>query len=164
VQSVTNSLAVISLLGVVCLTFVVAALLREVRGLQRAMATVARAPRKQVSAFASRGEPPGDTFVLVASTHCPACEARARTLAQLASGMAERVVLLSADAGAAEWVVGSAVEVLIDPVLLGELAADVTPLALRYDPDGHERLRQPVGSDDDLRRLLGLNQQTANAK
>jgi hypothetical protein len=154
------------LLGVALLMVVVAALLRDVRALQRAMADVVPRRRRQVSAFANQGAHPQDTFVLVVSTHCPACQARALALAQLASGAAERAVLLSADAGAAAWVDGSAVEVIIDPVLLGELGADVTPLVLRYDPDGNERFRRPVGSDEDLHRLFeaGSTNQTVSTK
>jgi hypothetical protein len=153
-QTVANSLIVFSLLGVVLLMFVVAALLRDVRDLQRAMANVAPPRRKQVSAFASHAAQPQDTFVLVVSLHCPACQARSAALEQVASWAPGRVVLLSADAGVAAWVDGSAVEVIIDSVLLGELGADVTPLLLRYDADGNERFRRPVGSDEDLRRLL----------
>lgn len=165
-QTVANSLTIFSLLGVVLLMFVVAALLRDVRDLQRAMVDVVPRRRRQISAFAADAQRPRDTFVLVVSTHCPACQARSFTLAKLASGAEERVVLLSADAGAAAWVEGSAVEVIIDPVLLGELGADVTPLMLRYDTDGNERLRRPVGSDEDLHRLFtaASSKQTVNTE
>ncbi|MFD0521969.1 TlpA family protein disulfide reductase [Paractinoplanes durhamensis] len=161
-----NSLTVFSLLGVVLLMFVVAALLRDVRALQHAMANVLPPRRRQVSAFASPAAAPRDALVLVVSTHCPACQARASALVQLASGAAERVVLLSADAGAAAWVDGSPVEAIIDPILLGELGVDATPQLLRYGPDGTERLRRAVGSDEDLRRLFeaGPNKQTVSAE
>ncbi len=165
-QTVANSLTIFSLLGVVLLMFVVAALLRDVRDLQRAMANVAPPRRRQISAFASHAARPQGTFVLVVSRHCPACQARAFALAQLAAGAAERVVLLSADSEVAAWVDGSAVEVIIDSVLLGELGVDVTPLVLRYDADGNERFRRPVGSDEDLHRLLeaGPTEQAAETK
>jgi hypothetical protein len=147
---------VFSVLGVVLLMLIVAVLLRDVRGLQAAMANVVQPLRTRVPAFASRTDPPGDTFVLAVSTHCPACEARALALARAASERTGRIVLLSADATPAAWVDGAAVEVIADPVLLGELRVDVTPMLLRYDPDGGERFRKPVGSDNDLRRLLDL--------
>jgi hypothetical protein len=148
----------------VLLVLAVAALLRDVRALQGAMAEVVRPPPKTVPAFASQTVPSRDTVVLAVSLHCAACEGRARALAQQASETTMRVVLLSADSATADWVRGSAVEVIIDPVLLGELGVDVTPLLLRYDADGFERFRQPVGSDDDLRRLLdaGSSKQTVN--
>lgn len=155
-QAVVNSLVVFSTLCTILLMFAVAALLRDVRALQSAVAYGGAAPRRKVDAFASSQVPARDTFVLVVSVHCGACAERARFLARQAAAVPERVVLLSADAAAADWVAGSPVEAAIDAVLLGELGADVTPLLLRYDADGNERWRQPIGSDADLDRLLGL--------
>lgn len=149
-QQVINSLVVLGLVVVVLLTFAVAALLRDVRALQTAMAEVVRPPRRQVPAFAGVA----DTFVLVVSRHCTACEARAGALARWAPPDGVRAVLLSADAATAAWVAGSAVTAVVDPVLVGELGADVTPLLVHYDATGAERLRRPVGSDADLFRLL----------
>jgi hypothetical protein len=157
VQTAINSLVVFCLLGLVVLMVVLAALLRDVRALQSAMADVAPAPRRQVAAFASTGGQPADTYVLVVSAHCNACEGRARALAGVDAAAERRTVLLSADASASAWVAGSPVETVIDPFLLGELGVDVTPLLLRYDADGNERFRRPVGSDDDLHRLLATS-------
>jgi hypothetical protein len=152
-QAAINSLLIFCALGFIVLAVVQAALLRDVRALQQAMAEVTRLPRRQVPAFAGTG----DTYVLVVSAHCPACERRSRALADVAPRHDGRLVLLSTDSAASAWVAGTPVEVLVDPVLLGELGADVTPLLLRYDADGHERFRQPVGSDEDLYRFIAAN-------
>lgn len=152
-QTAINSLLIFCVLGLVGVAVVQAALLRDVRALQNAMADVTPAPRRQVAAFAGADV----TYVLVVSAHCPACEGRARALACADTSENGRTVLLSADAAASTWVAGSPVETVIDPYLLGELGVDVTPLLLRYDADGNERFRRPVGSDDDLHRLLAAS-------
>ncbi|MEU8023686.1 hypothetical protein AB0B88_15875 [Micromonospora haikouensis] len=154
-QTAINSLLIFCVLGLVGLAVVQAALLRDVRALQNAMADVTRSPRRQVAAFASAEAE--DTYVLAVSAHCPACERRSHALADVVPMQSRRVVLLSADAAASAWVAGTPVEVVVDPVLLGELGVDITPLLLCYDADGHERFRRPVGSDDDLHRLLAAN-------
>lgn len=152
-RTAVDSLVVLCLLGLIGLAVVQAALLRDVRELRDAMAGVVRPARRQVAAFAGAA----GTYVLVVSAHCPACRARARALAAADPRQDRRTVLLTADATAAEWVAGSTVETIVDPFLLGELGADVTPMLLRYDADGNERFRRPVGSDDDLHRLLAAH-------
>jgi hypothetical protein len=161
VQAVINSLIIIGLLVLAVLVLVVAVLLRDVRALQAAMATVVQPPKRSVPAFAGGS---GDTFVLAVSLHCGACELRASALAGLAETIPQRVVLLSADADVARWVQGSSVEPVIDAVLLGDVGADVTPLLLRYDPDGNERFRQAVGSDADLSRLVNAGADVPRAE
>jgi hypothetical protein len=154
VQAVVNSLVIVGLLCITVLMFAVAALLRDVRALQSAVAQAITSPPKQIPLFAAGEVTSRDTFVLVVSVHCTACKDRARFLARAAPDVEERIVLLSPDPSAGTWIEDSKVEVVIDPVLLGSLGADVTPLLLRYAPDGTERWRRPVGSDEELSRLL----------
>ncbi|MFF5213471.1 hypothetical protein [Streptosporangium sp. NPDC000396] len=159
-QTIVNSLAVFSFLGVIIALFAISALLKLVRGLQQTVTgmTVA-APAvtaiRSIERFAAGGEQ--TTFVLVVEEHCMNCAARARRLAEIATaGVTSRLVLLSAQQKCAEWVSGTDVTAVIDSELLGRIAVGATPTLVKYSADGAEVWRRAVGSDDDLDAFIGI--------
>ncbi|MFI5915751.1 hypothetical protein [Dactylosporangium sp. NPDC051541] len=166
--SMFNAIAVLALLGVVLLLFANSALLKMVRDLQRALVEAqagghgafGATPAMTVPRFAA-----GDgrsTYVLVVDASCPACRDRAEDYAQLSrAAPAGELVALVKDQACAVWFAASAVRVEFDAALLGTVGVGVTPMLIRYDPDGTEAWRRVVGSREDLDRFLEISESGA---
>jgi hypothetical protein len=162
-RTVTNSLAVLALLGAVLSMFAFSALLKMVRDLQAAVLELraaggpaAEAPGSLPELAAPDGRP---TFALVVDAHCPACRDRARRLVDLAPQVtAGNLIVITADDECASWVggAGDRLAVRVDPVLLGRMGVGVTPALVKFDPVGGEVWRRILADDDDLIRLLEL--------
>jgi hypothetical protein len=140
-----------------------------VRDLQRALVeaqgggsgTFGGTPVMTLPQFGSDDERP--TYVLVVDANCLACRDRADDYARLSgSGLTGHLVALTKDPACAGWFTGSAVHVVLDPVLLGTVGVGVTPMLLEYGPDGTERWRRVVGSRLDLHRLVDAAEETAS--
>lgn len=163
-QSVFNSIATLSLLGVVLLLFASSALLKMVRDLQAGLTDLQAANNlgglggaaaMTVAEFAAPDDRP--SYVLVVDAGCPACRDRAREFAAIP---ADRIdghrTALTTDAACEDWFAAGPVRVLVDSALMGRVGVGVTPSLLKYDQDGIEQWRRIVGSTEDLRRLLDL--------
>ena len=162
-QSLLNSLAVLSFLGTVLLFFAFSALLRTVRELQAGLVrsqSGAPAPNTPRSVARFRSEDGRPTFVLVVSENCANCIDRTRHLVETGGTSPDGRVLVLCAGACADWVAGSPVEALTDSDLLGTIGIGATPSLIRYAPDGTEQWRRVIGSDEDLDSLLGIDTQT----
>jgi hypothetical protein len=166
-QSVVNSLAVLSFLGVILLLFANSALLRIVRDLQQAVTqmraatpTASDQAHLRVEPFARNDDRP--TFALVVDSACPACRERSVHLAELASDPSRVLLAVSADEACAAWFAGTGVQARIDSDLLGHVGVNVTPTLIKYDHTGREQWRRVVASDADLDRLLAAEPAAAS--
>jgi hypothetical protein len=162
-RTVTDSLAVLALLGAVLSMFAFSALLKRVRDLQAAVLELrvmggpaAEAPRPLPELAAPDGRP---TFALVVDAHC-ACRDRTRRLVDLAPQVtAGNLIMITADDQCASWIggAGDRLAVRVDPMLLGRMGVGVTPALVKFDPAGGEVWRRILADDDDLTRLLELS-------
>ena len=167
-QTVFNSIAALSLLGVVLLLFASSALLRIVRDLQAGLTDLQAATgpgqfggmaAMTVAEFASPDDRP--TYVVVVDAACPACHDRARDLTDVAVGyQGGHLAVLTTDPACEAWFPDGSVRVTVDSALLGRVGVGVTPTMLKYDPDGTELWRRVVGSQEDLHRLLDITPAT----
>lgn len=167
-RTVTDSLAVLALIGALVSMFAFSALLKMVRDLQAAvlelrwaLAPAAEPPRPLTELATRDGRP---TFALVVDARCPACRDRVRRLVEIAPRVTGgNLTVITADEQCASWVDGAeGPAVQVDPELLGQIGVGVTPALVKFDPAGAEIWRRVVADDDDLIRLLELSSAPAS--